>query len=192
MGSSFWGFQQQGVVPDIITMGKPFGNGMPLAAVVTTSEIADAFHNGLEYFNTFGGNPVVCAAGIAVLDFVESEGLQAHAARVGEYMRRRLRELAAKHEIIGDVRGEGLFIGIDFVKDRATRAPAAAECSVICSRLKDDFLILTSCDGPDENVLVVKPPMVFNEADVDETMDALGHVLATLGEIDQNAARTPT
>jgi 4-aminobutyrate aminotransferase-like enzyme len=104
-GSHFWGFQQQGVVPDIVTMGKPFGNGMPLAAVVCTRAVAASFSNGLEYFNTFGGNPVCAAAGNAVLDVIEAEGLQAHAQAVGEYLIGGLRALAEEHPLIGDVRG---------------------------------------------------------------------------------------
>jgi 4-aminobutyrate aminotransferase-like enzyme len=160
---------QQGVVPDIVTMGKPFGNGMPLAAVVCTQEVADSFSNGgLEYFNTFGGNPVACAAGLACMGVVEEEGLQEHAKEVGRYIRKRVTELGARLEeqnnscgstpgsciSIGDVRGSGLFIGIELVRNRRTLEPATAETSVLCSRLKDEYQILTSIDGPHDNVLV--------------------------------------
>merc|ERR1712060_945487 len=110
-GDHFWAFEQQGVIPDIVTMGKPFGNGMPLAAVVTTRAVADAFNNGLEYFNTFGGNPVCCAAGLAVLDVIRDERLQEHAADVGMHLVTSLQELAKRWPVIGDVRGRGLFIG---------------------------------------------------------------------------------
>lgn len=191
-GNHFWGFQQQEVVPDIVTMGKPFGNGMPLAAVVTTAEISKSFANGLEYFNTFGGNPVCAAAGLAVMDVIESEELQAHALRVGEYLQQKVRDLMATHKLIGDVRGSGLFIGIEFVRDLTTKEPATAETSVICSRLKDDFNILTSIDGGFDNVLVIKPPMCFAEEHVDILMSAFQKVLETLGEVDPSLERTPT
>src|SRR5258706_71269 len=114
VGSSFWGFEtQEGALPDIVTMGKPMGNGHPLAAVVTTPEIAGAFANGMEYFNTFGGNPVSCAIGLAVLDVIEEEQLQANALKVGQHLMDGLRKLMDKHPLIGDVRGLGLFVGIE-------------------------------------------------------------------------------
>lgn len=191
-GHHYWGFQQQGIVPDIVTMGKPFGNGMPLAAVVTTAAISASFANGLEYFNTFGGNPVCAAAGLAVMDVIESEGLQAHALRVGDYLQHRVRGMMAAHKLIGDVRGSGLFIGIEFVRDRESKEAATAETSVICSRLKDEFHILTSIDGEFDNVLVIKPPMCFAEEHVDVLMGALLAVLETLGPVDPSAARTQT
>lgn len=199
-GSSFWAFQHNAgegadaAVPDMVTMGKPFGNGMPLAAVVTTDAVADAFDNGLEYFNTFGGNPVSCAAGLAVFEEIRRADLQGSALRVGKYFRQQLLRLAAEPagKLIGDVRGAGLFIGVDFVRDRTSREPATAETSVICSRLKSEHLILTSVDGPHENVLVIKPPLVFDKSHVDQTMAALRQVLTTLGEVDPNAERTPT
>lgn len=190
-GDYFWAFEQQGVTPDIVTMGKPFGNGMPLAAVVTTKEVSDAFHNGLEYFNTFGGNPVCCAAGLAVLDIIREEKLQAHAAEVGGVLRRRLAELAQRHRWIGDVRGQGLFIGIEFVRDRDTLEPATAETSDICSRMKDEHKILMSIDGPHDNVLVMKPPMCFSQADAESMLNALDSVLATLQDR-RGSAITPT
>ena len=191
-GSTFWGFEQQGVVPDVITMGKPFGNGMPLAAVVTTAEVADAFHNGLEYFNTFGGNPVACAAGIAVLETIEAEGLQAHALDVGCYVRDGLRAMQADFPIIGEVRGAGLFIGIDFVADPETRKPATGATSVIVTQLKEQHHILTSIDAPHDNVMVMKPPMVFSRTDADQFLGALRLVLAELPAADMDAERTPT
>jgi 4-aminobutyrate aminotransferase-like enzyme len=117
IGDKFWGFELQDVVPDIVVMGKPIGNGHPLAAVVVTNEIANAFNNGMEYFNTFGGNPVSMAAGLAVLDVIEKEEMQQHAKDTGEYLMDGLRKLMYKHPIIGDVRGHGLFIGAEMVKD---------------------------------------------------------------------------
>lgn len=191
-GAHFWGFQQQGVVPDIVTMGKPFGNGMPLAAVVTTRAISNSFANGMEYFNTFGGNPVCAAAGLAVLEVIEQKGLQRLALETGEYLQNEVRRLALKHVLIGDVRGSGLFIGIEFVRDRATREPATAELAAICSRLKDRR-ILTSVDGAFDNVMVIKPPMVFGKREVDLFVTNLDQVLTTLGPIDATTyTRTPT
>lgn len=145
------------------------------------------------YFNTFGGNPVVCAAGIAVMETIEGQQLQQHAAEVGTYLLSALRALASEFPLIGDVRGEGLFVGVDFVRNRETREPASAEVSVICSQLKDEHQILTSIDGPHDNVLVIKPPMVFGRTDVDELTGALKNILGSLGEIDPaSASKTPT
>jgi 4-aminobutyrate aminotransferase-like enzyme len=199
LGEHFWGFEQQGVVPDVVTMGKPFGNGFPLAAVVCRAEIAASFHNGLEYFNTFGGNPVACAAGLAVLDILEREGLQWRAAAVGAHLRRRLQQLAddpSAGRLLGEVRGAGLFIGVELVRDRQTREPATAETSLVCSRLKAHHNILTSVDGPHDSVIVIKPPLCFSEKDADRFVDALRAVLAamaTLGETGLGGVeRTPT
>lgn len=188
-GEHFWGFEEQGVHPDIVTMGKPFGNGMPLAAVVTTKDVADAFSNGLEYFNTFGGNPVCCAAGLAVLDIIRDEGLQAHAGEVGRYIREKLGKLASSQPLIGDVRGKGLFLGIEFVRDRATLEPATGETSEVCARMKDEHDILMSIDGPHDNVLVMKPPMCFSKADADMVLIALEKIL---GNLRGNMGHTPT
>ena len=175
-------------------MGKPFGNGMPLAAVVTTSAVAAAFANGMEYFNTFGGNPVACAAGLAVLATIEAESLRPHATRVGAHIKERLAALAEREALIGDVRGSGLFIGIEFVRDRVTREVAPAETSLICSLLKEKHAILTSSDGPYHNVLVLKPPMCFSVENADTFVDALADVLRTadFGAIDPAAELTPT
>lgn len=156
VGSHFWAFETQYVVPDIVTLGKPIGNGHPLGAVITTPEIANAFHNGMEYFNTFGGNAVSCAIGMAVLDVLENDGLQQHALEVGGYLQNALRELQSKHRLIGDVRGLGLFIGVELVRDGDTLEPAKAEASYIANRMKDAGILL-STDGPDENVLKIKP-----------------------------------
>mmetsp|Transcript_38967 Transcript_38967/g.94214 ORF Transcript_38967/g.94214 Transcript_38967/m.94214 type:complete len:502 (+) Transcript_38967:51-1556(+) len=169
-GSSYWAFQHgtEEVVPDIVTVGKPFGNGMPLAAVITTRAIADSFQTmGVEYFNTFGGNPVCCAAGLAVLDVIEKEDLQQHALEVGTYLKSLFLKLKEETELVGDVRGSGLFIGIELVRDSKTLEPATAETSFICTQLKDKHKILTSIDGADDNVLVVKPPMTFFKKDAD-------------------------
>ena len=130
LGTHFWGFETQGVVPDIVVLGKPIGNGFPLAAVVTTPEIAAAFDNGMEFFSTFGGNPVACAAGLAVLDVLRDERLQEHALRVGSRLLAGLRELIERHPIVGDARGSGLFLGVELVRDRATLEPAADAASL--------------------------------------------------------------
>lgn len=179
-GEHFWAFEQQGVFPDIVTMGKPFGNGMPLAAVVTTRSVADAFQNGIEYFNTFGGNPVCAAAGLAMLDVLHGERLQENAAEVGAYLRAQLASLAERRRIIGDIRGRGLFIGIDLVRSPVTREPAVAETSEVCARMKDEHSILTSIDGPHDNVLVIKPPMCFSRQHADAVVAALDAVLGSL------------
>jgi len=179
-GEHFWGFEQQGVMPDIVTMGKPFGNGMPLAAVVTTKSVAESFNNGLEYFNTFGGNPVCCAAGLAVLDVLQEEHLQANAAEVGAYLRERLSVLAQTRPLIGDVRGCGLFVGVELVRNHTSLEPATPETSAVCARMKDDHQILMSIDGPHDNVLVIKPPLCFSRDDVDTLIQAMDAVMATL------------
>jgi len=195
LGDYFWAFEQQGVAPDIVTMGKPFGNGMPLAAVVTTRAVAEAFNNGLEYFNTFGGNPVCCAAGNAMLDVLRDERLQENASKVGARFRANLAALASRRPLIGDVRGAGLFMGVEFVRDRSTLEPATEETSEICARMKDEHLILMSIDGPHDNVLVIKPPMCFSLEDADAVTAALDTVLATLtttGGSGSAVGHTPT
>lgn len=177
VGSHFWGFETQGVVPDIVTMGKPIGNGHPLGAVVTTPEIAKSFSNGMEYFNTFGGNPVSCAVGLAVLDVIKEEGLQEHALSVGNYMRDKLISLMEKHPAVGDVRGLGLFIGIEIVSNHADREPHCGVAEYIVERMKDNRILL-STDGPDRNVIKIKPPLVFNHGDADHVVETMDRVLA--------------
>lgn len=198
LGSSYWAFQHgnQDVVPDIVTVGKPFGNGMPLAAVITTREIADSFHDmGVEYFNSFGGNPVCCAAGIAVLDVLENENLQKHALEVGTYLQTLFLELKERLKLIGDVRGSGLFVGVEFVRNPITREPATAETSFICTKLKEKYRILTSIDGAHDNVLVIKPPLVFSRADADyfvNSFEEASKELLALGDEVLNMKKTPT
>lgn len=176
VGSHFWGFQTQGVVPDIVTMGKPAGNGHPLAIVATTPEIAERFANGMEYFNTFGGNPVSCAIGLAVLDVIERECLQQNALDVGAYLREGLRRLQAHHPLIGDVRGLGLYIGVELVLDPETLEPAGEHASYVANRMRD-YGVLVSTDGPFHNVLKIKPPLIFSRSDADHLLWALGEVL---------------
>jgi 4-aminobutyrate aminotransferase-like enzyme len=176
LGTHFWGFETQEVVPDIVVLGKPIGNAFPLAAVITTREIADSFNNGMEFFSTFGGNPVACAAGLAVLDVLEEEHLQANALRVGEHLVDGLRELQERHTLIGDVRGLGLFVGIDLVVDRETRATARRQATYVVNRLRDRG-ILTGTDGPHHNVIKLRPPLVLTEDDADLLVKTLDEVL---------------
>jgi 4-aminobutyrate aminotransferase-like enzyme len=176
LGTHFWGFGTQGVVPDIAVFGKPMGNAFPLAAVVTTREIAASFANGMEFFSTFGGNPVACAAGLAVLDVLRDENLQQNALTVGTQWIRDLRELQAKHPLIGDVRGLGLFLGIDLVTDRETRAPAMRQASYVVNRLREEG-ILAGTDGPHHNVIKLRPPLCFTAADAGRFTSTLANIL---------------
>ncbi len=176
LGTHFWGFETQGVVPDIVVFGKPIGNAFPLAAVVTTQEIAASFANGMEFFSTFGGNPVACAVGLAVLDVVRDEALQDRALRVGTYWIMELKKLQECHRLIGDVRGSGLFLGIDLVRDRETREPATEEADYVVNRLRDRG-ILAGTDGPHHNVIKLRPPLIFSESDADLFVAALESIL---------------
>ncbi|XP_026321834.1 alanine--glyoxylate aminotransferase 2-like [Hyposmocoma kahamanoa] len=180
VGTHMWAFETQDVVPDIVTMGKPMGNGHPVAAVITTPEIAKSFADtGVEYFNTYGGNPVSCAIANAVLDVIEEERLMERAQRVGNHLINRCEALKHKHRLIGDVRGRGLFVGVELVTDRETRTPATAEAKHIVNRMREEK-ILISRDGPDSNVLKFKPPMVFSTQDADRLVDTLDRMLAEL------------
>jgi 4-aminobutyrate aminotransferase-like enzyme/Ser/Thr protein kinase RdoA (MazF antagonist) len=174
LGSCFFGFEMQEVIPDIVVLGKPIGNGFPLAAVITTPRIAASFDNGMEFFSTFGGNPVACAAGLAVLEVLEDEGLQENALVVGDYLLRGLRSM--EHEMIGDVRGSGLFLGVEFVRNRSTLEPASIEASRIVNRLRDRG-ILAGTDGPYHNVIKLRPPLCFTKVDADRLLEVLGEVI---------------
>jgi 4-aminobutyrate aminotransferase-like enzyme len=180
VGVDMWAFGAQGARPDIVTMGKPIGNGHPLGAVVTTRAIAEAFANGMEYFNTFGGNPVSAAIGLAVLDVIADEGLQEHARVTGERLLAGLRGLQERHEPIGDVRGMGLFVGFELVRERATRAPDASLATEVVNRAASRGVLL-STDGPDHNAIKIKPPLVFSDADADRLLETVDEVLAELG-----------
>jgi 4-aminobutyrate aminotransferase-like enzyme len=176
VGSHMWAFETQGVVPDIVTMGKPIGNGHPLGAVITTPEIAASFANGMEYFNTFGGNPVSCAIGLEVLNVIQREALQGQAGRVGAYLMKGLSGLMGRHPLVGDVRGLGLFAGVELVGDRGQRRPATRQAKYIANRMRD-LGVLMSTDGPDNNVLKIKPPMCFSERDADLLVDTFDRAL---------------
>jgi 4-aminobutyrate aminotransferase-like enzyme/Ser/Thr protein kinase RdoA (MazF antagonist) len=180
LGAEFWGFATQGVVPDIVVLGKPMGNAFPLAGVVTTPQLARAFDNGMEYFSTFGGNPVACAAGLAVLDVLRDESLPANAARVGDYLKRRLAELMTEYEVVGDVRGLGLFLGVELVECRSRRIPAGRAASYVVNRLKS-LGILAGTDGPHHNVIKIRPPLCIADADADHFVSTLRAVLAEDG-----------
>jgi 4-aminobutyrate aminotransferase-like enzyme len=175
MGSVFWGFQLHDVVPDIVTIGKPLGNGYPLAAVACTQEVADSFANGMEYFNTFGGNPVSCAIGAEVLRVVKREKLQEKAHDVGSFLKKELEILSIDFPIIGDVRGQGFFLGIELVDEDLNPLPDHTD--YLANRIKDHG-ILMSIDGPDHNVLKIKPPMVFNRDQAKELLFYLRKILA--------------
>jgi len=178
-GDHFWGFEAHGVVPDIVTLGKPIGNGYSMAAVVTTPAIVRSLIDQSEFFSTTGGNPVACKVGLAVLDVIEQEELQANASRVGALLRSRLSSLADKHTLIGDVRGAGLFIGVDLVRDRATREPATAEAGAVVNWMRDAG-VLIGIDGPNANVLKIRPPLVFDETHAEQLTDALDGALRTI------------
>ncbi len=176
-GDQFWGFGDQDAVPDIVTLGKPIGNGHPLAAVVTTPAIAERFAAGRYYFNTFGGNPVACAAGLAVLDVLERERLVDNTRQVGAYLRERLDDLALRHALIGDVRGRGLFYGVDLVRDRATRAPDPDAAHVVMNELRQRG-VLVGRTGRHANVLKIRPPLVFSRDNADLLATTLDEALA--------------
>jgi len=174
VGSHWWAFETQGVVPDIVTMGKPIGDGHPLAAVVTTREIARSFNNGMEYFNTFGGNPVSCAVGLAVLDVIERDDLRRNALDIGNYLVDAFRAMQERYDVIGDVRGLGLFLGIELVADRRTKAPATEIARAVSNGARRRG-VLMGTEGPYDNILKMRPPMIFSRRDAD-------HLIAVLGE----------
>jgi len=182
-GTKFWGYQNHGVVPDIVTMGKPMANGHPVSAVVTSAGVVDSFREKSHYFNTFGGNPVSCAAAKAVLEVIEHEDLQANALNVGRHLQDGLAGLAKRHRIIGDVRGSGLFIGVELVQDRETRVPAADEARWMINDLRDQGVLIGET-GAADNVLKIRPPMVFNRSHADLLLDRLDQSFTRLNDRD--------
>ncbi len=180
LGTHFWAFERYGVVPDIVALGKPIGNGFPMGAVITTPAIAAAFDNGMEFFSTFGGSTVACVVGNAVLDVIEREGLQAHALEIGDAFAAKLRALMARHAIIGDVRGGGLMLGLELVNDRDTLAPAAAQASYIANRMQQRG-VLIGTDGIHHNILKIRGPMCLTHADIDVFVQALDDVMSEDG-----------
>ena len=175
LGQNFWGFEFQDIKPDIITLGKSIGNGHPLSMVITNKKIADKFNNGMEYFNSFGGNPVSCAIGHEVLNVIKEERLQQNAHKVGTLLKKMLTELKHRYSIIGDVRGEGLFLGVELIKDKKTLDPEKDKTHYLVNQMKKKGVLL-SADGPDHNVIKIKPPLVFNKDNATflvETMDLI-------------------
>ncbi len=177
LGRYFWGFEQQGAHPDVVVLGKPLGNGYPLAAVITTRDIAHSFANGMEFFSTFGGSTLACAVGHELLRIIDDEQLPENAAATGDYLLAELRRLADRHPLIGDVRGLGLFIGVDLVIDRESRTPASAAARYVVERLRA-HRILIGRDGPEANVLKIRPPMTFGRDDADLLLSTLDAVLS--------------
>ncbi|KAB0802379.1 hypothetical protein PPYR_04565 [Photinus pyralis] len=185
VGDHWWAFQTHGddVIPDIVTLGKPMGNGHPVSAVITTRAIAESFKKtGVGYFNTFGGNPVSCAIANAVLDVIEEENLKQNALEVGTYLKNACEKLRLQHKVIGDVRGAGLFVGVELVTDQIQRLPAKEIATYVVSRMKEERVLLSS-DGPEENVIKFKPPMVFSKENVDTVMLLLNRVLLEVKDI---------
>ena len=175
-GRNFWGYEIDAFVPDIVTLGKPMGNGHPIAATVTRRDLIDGFSNSAHYFNTFGGNPVSCAAGLAVLDVLEQENLQAHALEVGLYLNAGIKELAARHDSIGDIRGDGMFKSIELVKDRESREPHSDLVPKIVNMLRSKRILL-SYTGVDNNILKLRPPMVFTKDHADHFLQVFDEVM---------------
>lgn len=188
VGTHFWGFETQGVVPDIVTMGKPLGNGHPIGAVVTTREIAESFYNGMEYFNTFGGNPVSCAIGLSVLDVIEEEKLQENALLMGSYLKQNLMALQIKHDRVGQVRGLGLFLGIELVTNKTSNIPDDNLAKYLVNQVKEQGILL-STDGPSHNIIKIKPPMVFTKANCDFLVETLDNVLSSIAHQEVFASR---
>ena len=178
VGSHIWCFQTQDVIPDIVTLGKPMGNGFPMAAVVTRREIADAFDQGPTYFNTFGGNPVACAAGLAVLEVLEEENLLANVQRTGALLRQGLEALQSRHPLIGDVRGLGLYLGAELVADPETLTPAPGAAEEVVERMKAVGILINTC-GLDQNVLKIKPPLITGPPEVDRFLTTLDAILSS-------------
>jgi len=178
LGSKMWAFEEHGVIPDIVVMGKPIGNGHPMAAVFTTKEIADSF-KGMEFFSTFGGNPVSCAIGMAVMDVIEEKNLIENSKLMGELFIDGLTKLKNRYEIIGDIRGKGLFLGIELVKNRSSLEPAPKEAKMLVEGMLSKNILL-SIDGPRKNVIKIKPPMVITKEDVDRTIKSLNEVFSDI------------
>jgi len=177
LGNVFWGFEKQNLIPDIVIIGKPIGNGHPLGAVVCTEEIAQAFENGMEFFSSFGGNPVSCVIGNTVLKVLKEEALQNNAFETGNYLIENFRSLEKNHPLIGDVRGSGLFIGVEMLDTNGNRSKKAGfNASIIKNKLRENF-ILSSTDGPFDSVLKFKPPLCFNKNNVDQLLESFDKIV---------------
>lgn len=178
-GEAMWGFQRHGVVPDLVTMGKPMGNGFPVAGVAARAELLAEFGKKARYFNTFGGNAVAVAAASAVLDVIEEENLLENARTIGLHLRQGFAALARTHQCIGDVRGAGLFLGVEIVSDRARKTPDGATATRIINGLRDENVLISGC-AKAANVLKIRPPLVFSRENADELIAKLGRVLQRL------------
>jgi len=176
LGDYFFGFEQQGATPDIVVLGKPIGNGHPLGVVVTTREIADSFAKGPEFFSTFGGSTLSCRTGLEVLNIVEDEGLQKNAKQTGDQLMAGLNALMDKYDIIGDVRGYGLFIGLDLVTDKETRAPGTDLADYVKNRMREHRILMGS-EGPYDNILKIRPPMTIEKDDIKYILEVMDTVL---------------
>ena len=179
IGCNYWVYQTDDFVPDFVTMGKPIGNGMPLAACVTRRELVEGFAKTNKYFNTFAGIPVTCAAGLAVLEVLDEEHLQENAWNVGEYMKTELRGLADQYECIGDIRGSGFFIGLDLVANRETKEPATAFTEKLIYTMKERN-VMSGAIGPGMNILKIRPPMCFTKDNADQMLSVLKDSLASI------------
>jgi len=177
MGSHFWGFELQEVVPDIVVLGKPMGNGHPMGAIITTDEIAESFDNGMEFFSSFGGNPVSCAIGLAVLDVIQEEGLQQNALETGMYFKQLLQELKSRHKSIGDVRGEGLFLGFELISNSDTLEHNSVLANFIKNEMRENF-ILISTDGPMDNIIKTKPPLCFDKKNALMVVESIDKIIS--------------
>jgi len=175
-GETLWGFQRHGVQPDLVTLGKPMGNGQPIAGVVARADILESFGRNVRYFNTFGGNPVSCAAAQAVLDVIRDEQLQERSQRIGDFMLQGIRKLADRHELIGDVRGAGLFLGVELVTDRAAKTPAASQTRRVVNAMRERG-VLISAAGPMENILKIRPLLAFEQEHAELFIDCLDKAL---------------
>jgi len=175
-GLNMWGFERHGVHPDIVTLGKPMGNGQPIAGLVGRAEVVDHFGKNMRYFNTFGGNPVSCAAGQAVLDVIRDEQLQNRSHELGQYLLTGLRQLAERYPIIGDVRGAGLFLGVELVTDRASKQPAAAQTRKVVNAMREQG-VLISAAGPLENILKIRPLLAFEREHADLLIETVSNAL---------------
>ena len=179
MGTHMWGIETHGVVPDFITTGKPIGNGIALGVAVTRPEIRQAFGEMTGFFSTFGGNPVACSAGMAVLDVLQGEKLMERAQETGEYKRSKMRELMNKHRHLGDVRGSGLLTGVELVRDRKTLEPAPEETKKVINHLRNNG-VLVGREGPHGNVLKIRPPLAFKKEHADILVEGLDRALGSL------------
>jgi 4-aminobutyrate aminotransferase-like enzyme len=178
-GTHLWGYQRHGIMPDIVTMGKPMGNGLPIAGLVARQEVLDDFGRKARYFNTFGGNPVCVAAASAVLDVLEAEGLPANAAATGAYLRDALTQVAAGSPVLGNVRGAGLYLGVDVISPGTTGEPSGALASAIVNGMRERR-VLISATGPHGNVLKIRPPLPFGREHADQFSAVLAEVLNTI------------